>query len=624
MTARICLAMALVVGVVGCAGSSKRLAKPGQRSIGSIELVGAKSVDAEELQEGLGLVFARDTGQPFGRFLVAQDRRRIQSYYVRRGWFAATVESEVVQRGEVSDVKFVISEGARARLVRVEIDGLPADTEISVADLRRLIPIEDGETFDHEKYELAQPLLPEALAEAGYAQARVTGVILADRESAQAVIRIVVDAGPLSRFGDVKLVGVPEGLERAVRARVRVRKGERYSPSVLAAARTQLYEMGRFSLVRVEGDQELDDDVVDVTVQVAEAARNDLRLGGGVGVDPINYEVRGRAQYGIAAFPWPLTTTRLELRPAIVIQRDDQTVSPRVEAIAALDRLDLIWPRYNGAIEGAFSYLAVEAYTSYGPRARLSLRTPTFVDAVQASIGWQLELTDYTEISRAVTERGLVEPLGLDGVDRVGSYDQSIFIDLRDDRLVTRRGGYFELRAEEGTVGAGGASEFVRLVPDLRGYVSLGSVTGAARVRAGALWGDAPVTRRFYGGGGNGYRGLPERQLSPIAISDDAEVRVPYGGTALLELSAEVRFPLFTFKTYDFGGAMFLDGGDVAAGWGAIDLGHLHWAAGGGVRVLTPIGAVRLDGGYRLVRKGAGEPQPGEDVAFHLSVGEAF
>lgn len=625
MTVSSWLAMALVVGaVVGCAGSPRHVQKPGQRSIGAIELVGAASVDRDDLQRGLGLVFARETGQPFGRFLVAQDRLRIQSYYVRRGFFAATVESEVVQTEQISNVKFMITEGPRARLVRVEIDGLPDDPEVSADRLRALVPIDDGAIFDHDAYELAQPLLPQMLQEAGYAQAKVTGVILADREKAQAVLRIQVEPGPLSRFGEVALAGVPAGLEEAVRARVLVRPGARYAPSVLEKSRMQLYEMGRFSLVRVEGDRQLDDAVVKVTVRVAEASRHDLRLGGGVGLDPINFEVRGRAQYGVAGWPWPLTTVRLELRPALVIQRDDFEPSPRIDAIASLDRLDLFRPRYTGAAEAAFSYLAVEAYTSYGPRGRLSMRSPKYLDAVQASAGWQLERLKYTERSRALDD-DLIDAIGLRDPDRIGSFDQSVVIDLRDDRLVTRRGGYLEVRAEEGTVAAGGASTFVRLVPDLRGYLSLGPVTAAARARAGALWGDdVPATRRFFGGGGNGYRGLPERQLSPFAVSDDLAVRVPYGGTALVELSAELRFPITTIKGYDLGGAIFLDGGDVTEGWGAIDLGHLHWATGGGVRVLTPIGSVRFDAGYRLVRKGAGEPQAGEDVAFHLSVGEAF
>jgi outer membrane translocation and assembly module TamA len=164
------------------------------------------------------------------------------------------------------------------------------------------------------------------------------------------------------------------------------------------------------------------------------------------------------------------------------------------------------------------------------------------------------------------------------------------------------------------------------VVPDLRGYLSAGPVTLAARARAGAVWGEVPVTRRFFGGGANGQRGLPERQLAPFAEGevDGSTLRVPYGGTALAEVSAELRFPLGSWWGFDFAGAAFLDGGDVTEGLDAIALDHLHWASGLGLRVPTPIGAVRLDVGFRLNRYGVGEPRPGDRWAFHLSVGEAF
>lgn len=614
----------LIASAAGCAGRAP-VAKPGARSIGAVALVGDLAIDRGELLAGLGLVFARETGQPFGRFLVAQDERRIESYYVRRGYFAATVASTVARHGARTDVTFAIVPGPRATLVRVEIDGVPAGTAVSAEQLRALIPIADGAPFDHTVYELAQPLLPRRLQEAGYAHAKVDGVVLADRGRAEAVIRVIVELGPLVHFGAVAMVGVPPGLVDAVDARVEVRAGARYSPRALDETRAALYEAGRFALVRVQPELGDRDPVADVTITVAEAARHDLRLGGGVGLDPIAFELRARARYAVAAWPRPLERAYLSLQPAIVIQRVDRDLQPRIDVVAGLDRLDLVRPRYTGAIEASFSYLAVEAYTSYGPRLRLSARSPTYRRAVQASIGWQLGLLAYRDLSPAL-EPARVHALGLDRVDRIGAFEQSVVVDLRDDRVTTRRGAYLELRAEEGTVAAGGALTYLRIVPDLRGYLTVGAVTIATRARAGALTGDSPVTRRFFGGGANGYRGLPERQLAPFAEAsvDGRELRVPYGGTALLDLSAELRFPLGTIYGLELAGATFVDGGDVTEGWRAVDVGALHWAAGLGFRAQTVVGAVRLDLGYRLTRFGPSEPRPGDRYGFHLSVGEAF
>ena len=62
----------------------------------------------------------------------------------------------------------------------------------------------------------------------------------------------------------------------------------------------------------------------------------------------------------------------------------------------------------------------------------------------------------------------------------------------------------------------------------------------------------------------------------------------------------------------------------------SVQLTNLHYAAGGGVRFKTLIGTLRFDVGVRLNRLDAMEadgtpnPDPGQRVAYHVSVGEAF
>ncbi|HVV87074.1 MAG TPA: POTRA domain-containing protein [Kofleriaceae bacterium] len=605
-----------------------------QRRIGTVDLKGTPSVDDDELHDGLGLVSARERGQPFAPFLVAQDRMRIEGYYLRHGFLGVAIEPTIERHGKRADVTFNVTEGKRAKLARVEFHGLPSGSYVKEADLRKLIPLDDGDPFDYQVYEEARPKIPLALAEAGYARAKVEGVVLADRQRSRVVIRLDVDLGPRTRFGDVKLVGVPAGLEDAVRNRLKIGPGKLYSPRALEDTRSLLYEMGRFSMVRVELDQtaageatrydpRTGDELANVVVTVTPQARHDLRLGGGVGLDPFTFEVRGRAVHSVAGWPWPKTTARAEFRPAVAFQRDDGSPSPRIEASAALDRLDFLRPRWNGAVEARYSYLTVEAYTTHGPSLRLSARTPLYRRSVQASAGWQLELANYIDLSPAL-DPGLIKMLGLGDDDRIGSFDQSLMIDLRDDRLKTRQGGYLDLRAEEGTPAAGGDGSFLSLMPDLRGYASAGPLTLAMRARAGWLTGDVPATRRFFGGGAGGYRGLPGRQLSPFAVSPDGMLRVPYGGTALLDVSTELRFPITTWRDLGFGGAVFLDGGDVTNGWDELDVHNLHWATGFGIRVQTLIGAVRADLAYRLTRTGPDDPQPGDHFAYHLGIGEAF
>jgi outer membrane translocation and assembly module TamA len=90
---------------------------------------------------------------------------------------------------------------------------------------------------------------------------------------------------------------------------------------------------------------------------------------------------------------------------------------------------------------------------------------------------------------------------------------------------------------------------------------------------------------------------------------------------------AELRVVLFKIAGNPLSVAGFWDAGDVAS---SISLAHLHHAVGGGVRLKTIIGTVRVDVGVRLNRleglgpDGSPNPDPGQRVAYHFSVGEAF
>src|SRR5690606_13864355 len=188
-------------------------------------------------------------------------------------------------------------------------------------------------------------------------------------------------------------------------------------------------------------------------------------------------------------------------------------------------------------------------------------------------------------------------------------------------------GVYAELRLTNGGAHAGGAYDYVQLMPELRGFLPLGRAVLAAHARYGVIRGDIAPTERFYAGGAASQRGFPERHLSPMASGTDADgnrVTVPIGGAAMLETGVELRVP-FELLGIPMGMAAFLDGGDVTMTSDGIDPGHLHWAAGLSFRpYYLPIGPIRLDLAYRLNRTGTGEPLPNERWTFLFGLGEAF
>ena len=122
--------------------------------------------------------------------------------------------------------------------------------------------------------------------------------------------------------------------------------------------------------------------------------------------------------------------------------------------------------------------------------------------------------------------------------------------------------------------------------------------------------GSLPIQDRFFAGGATTVRGFREDRLGP----QDAKGN-PTGGNGLAIFNLEWRFPIWRW----FGGAIFVDGGAVTPEVRDLRLDALRTGAGGGIRVKTPVGPLRLDVGYAL------RPIPGESrVQVYVSVGNPF
>lgn len=622
----IALAHGLIVMFLLAGCGKKPVHHPGEEWLESIKFEGNRAIKDKDLREGLALRRVQKQGGSPDPYLVVIDGQRIKGEYLRRGYLEVDVRSRVERKGEATTVIYTIAEGPRAK-TRVMITGLPPnDPDLPESKVRDALPIEDGQPFSYEPYDKAKEKMLGIIEDAGYAHAQLNAHVIADRANHMAIIHLEYEAGPKCKFGTVDISGVSGELADAVRDRVAFGTGDQYSSAAIAETQRNIYEMHRFSTVRVLPDK-TDGNVVNVRITLARSARNELSLGGGVGMDPAAYEVRGRSNYTILGFPEPLTDFSVDLRPAYAMLRDGSGYEPRVRAMAGLKRMDLFHPFVTGEVEGGYNYLVVEAYTSYGPRARLGIQTPLIWKQLQLRAGWQIERLEFRHISPLV-DPTLEMELGLDRPERIGMYTQAIALDLRDNPIEPRYGAYAEVRVDEGTPYAGGAFEFVRLTPELRGYIPIPLTPAvlALRTRVGKFYGDVPVTERYYSGGASTQRGFGERRLAPTLTGEvDGVMRsVPIGGTELFETNIELRSQLTKFKGMGIGGVLFLDGGDVGDEMHAIDLGNLHWAAGVGARVFTIIGAVRADLGYRLNRYGPEEPEPGSRFAFHLSLGETF
>jgi len=608
--------------------------KAGEERLKKVDFEGNHRLSDETLLTGLALHRTLKRGRAPDPYLIQVDADRIRGEYLRHGYLDVDVRAKTERKGDDTTVTYTVEEGVRAK-TRIVVTGLPDD--VPVAKVVAQMPIKDGAPFDYEKYDLAKPFLLAVAQDAGYAHAVLNASVVADRANHTAVIELAYVTGPRCTFGKVKVVGVTGDLAEAVQDRITFKSGQVYSQSAITQTQRNLYGFGRFSTVRVQPDKTGNSEV-GVEVAVSEGARHEIRLGGGVGLEPTVYEVRGRAGYVIAGWPFPLDTVTVDLRPAYAFQRvGEGGAEPRIRAVTKLERKDLFWTYTTADAQVGYNYLTVEAYTNSGPLASVGFETPLGTDRLKLRVGWGIQQVSFSHQNTVIPIADMKRIRILDDDQRIAAYQQSLVLDLRDHPIEPKLGAYAELRVSEGTKLAGGQLDYFEVVPDLRGYVPLyvGGAVLALHGRFGGIFGDIPATERFFGGGSISQRGFSERKLSPFIpgkpIGANGEIeeakafqRVPYGGGGLIDTSVEARIPITKIRDMPLGGVVFLDGGDVTETPGDLDVMNLHWAIGLGLRVQTIVGPVRLDFGYRLNRTGGDNPDPDSHYAYHLTIGEAF
>jgi outer membrane protein insertion porin family/translocation and assembly module TamA len=622
--------LAAFAAACACGGPSHAVApaEPGGQ-LAAIRIAGNHAIASDALESQLALHEAIGDGAAVDPYLLGLDTARIRAAYLRRGFFAVTVTPDVEQRGGRQVVTFTVAEGRRA-VSRVEITGLPAD--IAAAEARARVGLGDGAPFDYDAYDAAKPPLADLIENAGYAHVRVTGAVTAEAGGAVAAVRYTVEPGPRCTFGEVRIPPLAPDLAAAVRARLPFATGDRYSAAALAAAQTELYQLGRFASVTVAADRSGDRPVIDVAVELAPATRREVHLGGGLGYEPLTYSFRGIAGGSVVFEDHPLVTAAADGQLAVTLPHGASAggpVQPKVRLLGSLQQIDLGWPRVRGEIEGGADYQTLEAYSWVGGHVRLGLGAPLGPRWLQVRIGWLVEELAFVNIAPEI-DLDARQTLRLDRAQRLGAYQASLVADLRDDPSDPHRGVYAAATAAVGTPYAGGATHYRQVTPELRGYVSLGGTVVAIRARAGKIFGEVPVTERYFSGGA-GERGFSDRQLAPRVVagqgcSDREPKALVIGGAGLIETGVELRRPLVSLWGVPFGANLFLDGADVTCHADSVDPLHLRWAVGTGLWG-KPVGLkVRVELGYRLDRM---DPLSGGSSAFghfawHIGVGEAY
>jgi outer membrane protein insertion porin family len=561
-----------------------------QIRLGHVYFDGATVFDTEELRQ---LVPGRFLGEPppYSLRLVLQIEEGMIAAYRDRGYVdvlvTRRVSPEPEKNGRVS-VWFAIDEGKP--YVVSEIRGVPSEYGLELKTAEFL-----GRPYAPGANEALEATIVDYYRDHGHPFATARVKPLVDRDSGTVILETEVRAGPSVRLGEHVVKGAVWSRTAFIENRVDIAPKQEYHVSDLRRAEERLVATNVFKRVRVSpGPFQEETGTVPLEIEVEERESGEASLRGGygsfegfrIGADLTGVNIWGGAE---------------SLR-----------VGGTVSKVGYRGDADLGVPYLFGTElrMGINGYYESKEYPSYDARARggvLSYSYP-ISQALTATVGLRHANILTSNVDPAV-------PPG-DRLDfNYTAVSLTPILDLRDNPIVPTQGilltsevSYAPSKWLSNVEFWKASGRFSFFLPFPEGIVFATSFQGGVISPIGGT-DEIPIALREFAGGTNSVRGFKFEGIGPKVNGN------PTGGEVSLSFQSEVRFPIYG----NLQGAFFSDQGGVWFDRTRVNLSEMRYSVGGGLRFITPAGAIVADLGWNPHVKQGEYP-----VEFHLSVGFPF
>lgn len=477
-----------------------------------------------------------------------------------------------LQPGETEWVAlYVIDPGIpiRVRHVTIELSG-PGAGSPAFQHLVSGFPLRQGDTLRDERYEAGKLRFLTAATDSGYLDADFdTTAVVVNRDNHTADILLRFETGPRFKFGPVRFEQdfLSEDL---LRKRIPFQEGQPYRHRKLLELQTALAEDPYFARVEVLPQREEAHQNLEVPIRVLLEPRKlwTYEVGVGYGTDT---GPRGRSN---------------------AMWRRINPQGHYAEAGVILSRIEQSgWGKYNipgiGHQAGVLSLLT--GFSRSVPRDAISSRS--YVGGARVSrhrLGW-------AETFSLTFQRANFE-IGVDtGKANLVIAGMGWERTRADNKMFPHRGIKTQFEAQASQSGVVSTFSFLQLRGSAK--VVYGFLPGfriLARTEVGRIFSkqfhQLPPGLRFFTGGDVSVRGF-----SYLALGPRDSLNNVIGGPALVVGSAELDYRFLQ----RFSLAAFADAGNAMQ---RFSLNGLEYSVGGGIRFISPIGLVRLDGAFALSR----------------------
>src|SRR5215471_2905038 len=508
------------------------------------------------------------------------DLQLLENVYQNNGYINVQIGEPVVEinreAGRIVITIPITREGEQFKVGKVTLTG---DNVFKEEELRQRVHLTTGEIYSREAVRRDITGLTDAYADRGYAFADVTPTVSIDQEARVVNLSFTTRPGPKVYIGRIDIVGNERTRDQVIRRELRLDEGDLYSATKLQRSRQRLTNLQYFEEVKIDTKRRGEEDLLDLEVEVTE--RSTGQFTAGVGFSSIESVV----------FTGSVSQSNLFGRGQSI------SASVRLGSLSQDFVIDFQEPYlFDQPINAGISLFrrVFDFQTFKSTRTGTALTLGRALgEYARASVTNSFEILDLNNFDPGGSELLRQQ----EGTSQTSSLTPRLVWDSRNNQVDPSQGS---LQALEVTAaGLGGSNRFYEVIGGSTWFFPLpAGLTGFVRGRFGIGDGyggkDLPAAERFFLGGATSVRGFEFRDIGP----KDARGN-PLGGTSFLQFNLEIG--------RSFGRLLrlvtFIDAGNVYNPGNQFDFGNVRRSAGAGFRLITPLGPIRLDYGFKLDRQ---------------------
>ena len=522
---------------------------------------------------------------------LEQDLDKIREYYQNHGYIdveITEVRKDRTPKGPMI-ITIVISEGPQYHVRKLTISGYQAAKEERI---RKLLKMKEGSVYSPKALHDDAKAIADAYGSAGYVDLVITPE---GAPAGPALIDVTynIEEGVRSFVNRINIEGNTRTKDKVIRREVLVAPGDVFNTVRVDTTKKRLENLGYFAKVETYPEETDIPGRKDLTILVQEKRTGSLSFGGGFSTVDKLVGFAELTQGNFDLLNWPSFTgggQKFRLRLQYGTERKDFILT--ITEPYFLDR--------RLALTGQAFYTEANYLSSFYDQRNygfmFELRKP--INAyTYGSLGYTLQDIDIFNVAASAPEFIL---------DQQGSFVESklfssIVFDSRDNPLLSRRGQRvtFSPAITGGPLGGDvqiygldlEGSQYFRLPKDTILLIN-------GEIATVSQWGngnEVPIFERLYLGGSNNLRGFPFREVGPKDENGE-----PKGGQSMARATIEWTFPIIEKAR----GAIFYDTGFVNSDAWSFGFNHMASDIGVGLRLDLPIGPLRLDYGYPVMRDG--------------------